>query len=85
MRMCEIWQNGFCQSYKVDKARELKCNMFIEDSYDNAVQLSNADFKVLLIDTNYNRKPLNESITRVYNWTEIYGIINELFLQGKAM
>lgn len=71
--------------YKVDKARELKCNVFIEDSYDNAVQLSNAGFKVLLIDTNYNRKPLNEGITRVYNWTEIYGIINELFLQGKAM
>ncbi|MBE6069590.1 MAG: hypothetical protein E7211_18160 [Clostridium lundense] len=71
--------------YKVDKARELKCNVFIEDSYDNAVQLSNAGFKVLLIDTNYNRKPLNEGITRVYNWTEIYGIINELFLQCKAM
>lgn len=41
--------------------------------------------KGILIDTNYNMKLLNESITRVYNWTEIYGIINELFLQGKVM
>ncbi|MCB2305324.1 hypothetical protein LGL08_03795 [Clostridium estertheticum] len=71
--------------YKVDKARELECNVFIEDNYDNAVQLSNAGFKVLLIDTNYNRKPLNDNIVRVYNWKEIYYIINKLLLQSKAM
>lgn len=71
--------------YKVDKARELECNVFIEDNYDNAVQLSNAGFKVLLIDANYNRKPLNENIIRVYNWKEIYSIINKLLLQSKAM
>ena len=71
--------------YKVDKARELKCNVFIEDNYDNAVQLSMAGYKVLLIDANYNRKPLNENIVRVYNWKEIYSIINELLLQSKAM
>lgn len=71
--------------YKVDKARELKCNVFIEDNYDNAVQLSNAGFKVLLIDANYNRKPLNENIVRVYNWKEIYTIIDKLLLQKKAM
>lgn len=71
--------------YKVDKAKELNCSVFIEDNYDNAVQLSNSGFKVLLMDTNYNRKPLNEGITRIYNWTEIYEIIKELFLQSKAM
>jgi len=71
--------------YKVDKARELECNVFIEDNYDNAVQLSNAGFKVLLIDTNYNRKPLNDNIVRVYNWKEIYYTINKLLLQSKAM
>ncbi len=32
--------------YKVDKAKELNCNVFIEDNYDNALQLSNAGFKV---------------------------------------
>ena len=71
--------------YKVDKARELGCNVFIEDNYDNAMQLSKAGFKVLLLDTNYNRKPLNENIVRVYNWKEIYTIINKLLLQSKAM
>ena len=71
--------------YKVDKARELECNVFIEDNYDNAVQLSNAGFKVLLIDTNYNREPLNGNIVRVYNWKEIYYTINKLLLQSKAV
>lgn len=71
--------------YKVDKAIELKCNIFIEDNYDNAVQLSNEGFKVLLIDTNYNRKPLNKNIVRVYNWKEILFIISELSLQSKVM
>lgn len=71
--------------YKVNKAKELNCDVFIEDNYDNAIQLSTAGYKVLLIDTNYNRKPLNENITRVHNWKEIYSIIDKLFLQSKAM
>jgi len=71
--------------YKVDKAKELECNVFIEDNYDNAVQLSTAGFKVLLVDTNYNQKPLNDNIVRVYSWKEIHSIINELLLQSKAM
>jgi len=71
--------------YKVDKARELECNVFIEDNYDNAMQLSKAGFKILLLDTNYNRKPLNENIVRVNNWKEIYTIIDKLLLQSKAM
>lgn len=71
--------------YKVEKARELNSSIFIEDSYDNAIHLSRAGFKVLLIDTNYNRRPINENIIRVYNWSEIYKIINELFLQSMAM
>lgn len=71
--------------YKVNKARELECNVFIEDNYDNALQLSDAGFKVLLLDANYNRKLLNENIVRVYSWIEIYSIINKLILQSKAM
>lgn len=71
--------------YKVEKAKELNCSIFIEDSYDNAMQLSEAGFKVLLMDTNYNRKKLNENIMRVYNWKEIYDIINKLLLHNKAM
>jgi len=72
-------------SYKVDKARELNCNLFIEDHYDNALQLSNEGFKVLLLDTNYNQKPLNKNIIRVYNWKEIFTIISSLSVQGKAI
>lgn len=71
--------------YKVEKAKELNCNIFIEDSYDNAIQLSEAGFKVLLMDTNYNREKLNQNIIRVYNWKEIYEIINKLLLHNKAM
>jgi len=71
--------------YKVEKAKELNCNIFIEDNYDNAIQLSEAGFKILLIDTNYNRKKLNKNITRVYSWKEIYVIINELLLHNKAV
>lgn len=71
--------------YKVDKARELNCSIFIEDNYNNAIQLSTAGFKVLLIDTNYNRKPLNHNIIRVNDWKEIVAIINELSLQTKAV
>ncbi|MDP4178408.1 MAG: hypothetical protein Q8900_08740 [Bacillota bacterium] len=70
---------------KSSKAKELNCSIFIEDSYDNALQLSNAGFKVLLVDTNYNRKPLNENIVRIYDWIEIYRFINELTLQGIAI
>lgn len=70
---------------KVETANQLNCDIFIEDSYDNALQLSNAGYKVLLIDTNYNRLPLNDNITRVYNWKEIYKIINKLLLQYEAM
>jgi uncharacterized HAD superfamily protein len=71
--------------YKVDKARELKCSIFIEDNYDNAMQLSNEGFKVLLLDTNYNRNPLSENVIRVYNWKEIFSIINELSLNINAV
>ncbi|MGF7058779.1 5' nucleotidase, NT5C type [Brassicibacter mesophilus] len=58
--------------YKVEKAKELNCNIFIEDRYENAIQLALADFKVLLIDCEYNRYPLIDGITRVFNWKEIY-------------
>ncbi|MDR3597520.1 hypothetical protein [Clostridium sp.] len=63
---------------KVPAARNLNCDIFIEDSYDNAIQLSTSGFKVLLIDTNYNRFPLNDNIIRVYNWKEILDFIDKV-------
>ena len=71
--------------YKVNTAKALNCSIFIEDNYNNAIQLSTAGFKVLLIDTNYNRKPLNDNIVRVNNWKDIFSIINELSLQTKVV
>ena len=70
---------------KVPTAMDLNCDIFIEDSYDNAVQLSNRGFKVILIDTNYNRLPLNDNIILVYNWNEIFEIINEISKVKKAI
>ncbi|AHM57401.1 putative nucleotidase [Peptoclostridium acidaminophilum DSM 3953] len=57
--------------YKVDKARELLCDIFIEDRYENALELSAAGFYVLLIDCEYNRGPLPEGVVRVYDWNHI--------------
>lgn len=72
-------------TYKVDTARELDCSVFIEDSYENAIQLSHEGFKVLLMDTNYNRKPLNENIKRMYNWIEVHAEIDNMLLQSEAV
>lgn len=63
--------------YKVDKAKELNCHIFIEDRYENAIQLAEAGFQVLLIDCYYNRQPLIPGVTRVFDWRDIYKIIEE--------
>ncbi len=56
---------------KVAKAYELSCDIFIEDRYENAMQLATYGFNVLLIDCYYNQGHLNRGITRVMNWLEI--------------
>jgi len=66
---------------KVPKAKDLNCDIFIEDSYDNAIELSNSGFKVILIDTNYNRLPLNHNIIRAHNWMEISQILTEISIE----
>ena len=73
MPMDSIWHLG--SYYKVDKARELKSDLFIEDHYNNAIQLAKAGFEVLLIDCTYNRGPLPENVTRVKNWFEIAKLV----------
>ncbi|SEF87837.1 hypothetical protein SAMN05660865_01240 [Caloramator fervidus] len=60
---------------KVQKAKDLNCDVFIEDRYENAVDLAKNGFKVLLIDCSYNKKPLIKGIERVYNWEQILDII----------
>ena len=70
---------------KVPKARDLNCDLFIEDCYDNAMLLSNNGFKVILMDTNYNRFPLNSNIIRASNWDEVLQIIIEISKEKKAV
>lgn len=69
----------------MDTAKNLNCDLFIEDSFENAVELSKNGFKVLLVDTNYNRFPLKENIKRVFNWSQIYNIVTRVLLQEKAV
>ncbi|NFD84631.1 hypothetical protein FCV28_09045 [Clostridium botulinum] len=65
--------------YKVDKAKELNCDIFIEDNPTNAVELSEAGFKVILLDTNYNKHiKENENIIRISHWDEVYNIAKEI-------
>ena len=66
--------------YKVDKAKELNCNIFIEDNPDNAIELAQAGIKVLLIETNYNQGISHDNIVRVTDWYEIKNIIKNVSL-----
>lgn len=61
---------------KVSKAEDLECDIFIEDRYENAIQLSEAGFEILLIDCNYNKGILHKNIHRVKNWYQIENLIN---------
>lgn len=60
---------------KVGTAKDLSCDIFIEDRYENAIQLAESGFEVLLMDCNYNKGPLPSNVTRVTNWFEIENII----------
>lgn len=71
--------------YKVEKAIELKCDIFIEDNPNNALELSEAGFKVILIDTNYNKNVYGYNIIRVYNWREVYNVVKEIYMEDKAI
>ncbi|HEY5558004.1 hypothetical protein [Acetobacterium sp.] len=62
---------------KVSKAQELCCDLFVEDRYENAVQLASYGFNVLLIDCNYNQGHCCSGITRVMNWLEIDDYIED--------
>lgn len=64
--------------YKIKKAKELECHIFIEDNPSNAMQLANEGMMVLLIDTNYNKEVEHKNITRVNSWIEIERIIDSI-------
>lgn len=63
--------------YKIEKAKELQCNIFVEDSPSNALELASEGMTVFLIDTNYNKDVSHENIIRVNNWMEIKEILKD--------
>lgn len=62
---------------KVMSAHGLECDIFIEDRYENALQLAQEGFKVILINCSYNQGPLPDKVMRVNTWTEITDVIND--------
>lgn len=62
---------------KVWKARQLESDLFIEDSYSNAIQLAEAGFEVLLLNCTYNQGILPGNVSRVSGWHEIYQIVKK--------
>jgi uncharacterized HAD superfamily protein len=62
---------------KVGKAAELSCDIFVEDRYENAVQLAEAGFLVLLIDCTYNQGDTPANVVRVKDWPEIGTVIDQ--------
>lgn len=57
--------------YKVEKAKELNCDIFIEDNPQNSIEIAESGIKVLLMDTNYNKKLFHKNIIRVQNWNDV--------------
>jgi uncharacterized HAD superfamily protein len=64
---------------KVQQAQIAGCDIFIEDRYENAIQLAEAGYDVLLIDCGYNKGELPKNVTRVRNWIQIDKIIENRF------
>ena len=56
---------------KVAMAEKLACDYFIEDDPTNAVNLSQAGYRVILMDAMYNRDVEGDNITRVGSWEEV--------------
>ncbi len=57
---------------KLPVAKDLNCQIFIEDNLKVATSLASEGINVFLIDCPYNKgSSLHENIKRVYTWTEI--------------
>ena len=72
----EIYMLG--SDYKIDKAKELKCDIFIEDNPLNALQLAQGGVRVFLLETNYNKDTKHDNITKVKDWEHIKRLINNM-------
>lgn len=62
--------------YKIEKAREQRVHLFMEDKYDNACDICEAlSIPVILFDTPYNQGPLPKNGYRVKSWREVPPIV----------
>ena len=64
--------------HKSGTARDLQCDLFIEDSLCNAQELAQAGFDVLLVDCNYNKAILPAGVARVNNWCQIERMVQNI-------
>lgn len=62
--------------HKAEQAQMLNCDIFIEDKFENAIELAMARVKVLLIDCTYNRYATILDTERVFNWIDIERKVN---------
>lgn len=68
---------------KLEGCRKFHVDVMIDDKPDVALHLANNGIKVLLFDTSYNKNVKHDNIVRVYNWNDIYEIIQEMSEQKK--
>lgn len=66
-------------SGKVKMAEKLQCDYFIEDDPNNVKNLLKAGYKVLLMDTNYNKEIISgiEKKTKIYSGMDQFDINKE--------
>lgn len=62
---------GDTKKSKVDVCAELGIEIFVEDSMDNARNISESGRPVFLLDRPWNQGELPPGVTRVYTWSEI--------------
>ena len=62
---------------KLGKAKELGCDIFIEDHPDASIDIAEAGIKLYLVDAPYNRTSNHENIVRVRDWNEMRNIFKE--------
>ena len=61
---------------KAETCHKLKLKYFIEDSLDNASQISSAGIPVILLDAPYNQGSLPCLVSRCRTWQEVYHLIS---------
>lgn len=67
---------------KVTFCMENNIDLMIEDSYETCRELTNKGIKALLMTTVLNENILDNEITRVTNWNEVYDEITKMNMVG---